>query len=145
MKKTTCFIFIIFTLLLVNAQDKKIDSIKLLLQQEKTDTGKIQKLIGLGDTYWKQKNDSALIYYQEALSWSLRIRYVHGEIKSRSSLANFLYYFKFDFATALDFYLQNLKREEQTGDTAFIFEDTRDVGLIYSRIDDFDRRCRFDK
>ncbi len=143
MKKITCFILIIFTVGSGHTQDKKIDSIKLLLRQEKKDTGKIQKLISLGDAYWSQNNDSALIYFQEALSWSLRIGYVHGEIKARSSLANFLYYFKFDFATALDFYLQNLKLEEQSGDTTFIFQDTRDVGLIYTRIDDFEKELEY--
>jgi signal transduction histidine kinase len=143
MKNFTCLILITFIVLTADAQRKSIDSIKLLLQQEKTDTGKIQKLISLGDTYWRQNNDSALIYYQEALSWSSRIGFVHGEIKARSNMANFLYYIKLDFATALDFYLQNLKREEETGDTTFIFHDTRDVGLIYGRIDHLEKELEY--
>ncbi len=102
-KKITCFILIIFTVVAGYTQNKKIDSIKLLLQQEKTDTGKIQKLIFLGDTYLRQSSDSALMYFQEALSWSSRIGYVQGEIEARSNIANFLYYFKLDFANALDF------------------------------------------
>jgi signal transduction histidine kinase len=79
------------------------------------------------------------MYYQEALSWSSRIGYVQGEIEARSNIANYLYYFKLDFANALDYYLQNLKLEEQSGDTTFIFQDTRDVALIYERIDDFEK------
>jgi len=142
-KKITCFLLTIFTVVAGYTQDKKIDSIKLSLQQEKTDTGKIQKLISLGDTYWRQNNDSALIYFQQALSWATKIEYLHGEIKARSSIANFLYFSKLDFATALDFYLQNLQREEQTGDTTFIFFDTRDVGLIYTRIDDFEKELEY--
>ncbi len=142
-KKITCFILIIFTVVAGYTQNKKIDSIKLLLQQEKTDTGKIQKLIWLGDTYRRQDNDSALMYFQEALSWSSRIGFVHGEIKARSSIANFLYNFKLDFATALDFYLQNLKLEEQSGDTTFIFDDTWDIGFIYESIDDFEKASEY--
>ncbi len=143
MKKIACFIIIILTVAAGHAQRKSIDSMKLLLQQEKTDTGKIQKLISLGGTYWRQNNDSALIYYQQALSLSLKIGYVQGEINARSNIANFLYYFKLDFANALDFYLQNIKREEQSGNTTFIFEDTRDVGLVYARIDNLEKELEY--
>ena len=114
-----------------------------MLAQEKTDTGKIQKIIYIGDLYWTQKNDTALVYFRDALSRSERIGYVAGEIRARSSIAEFLFYIKTDYATALELFLYNLKMEERTGDTLFIFSDMRNVGFIYERIDDYKKQLEY--
>jgi signal transduction histidine kinase len=143
MKKIACFIFISFTALAVVAQNKKIDSLKLLLQHERTDTAKINKLMQIGNVYRGLRKDSALIYYQDALRLSEKIRFINGELLARFYIANFFSFVKSDYATALDYYLQNLKIEEQTGDTARIFWDTRDVTFIYSHIEDFEKEFEY--
>ena len=114
-----------------------------MLAQQKTDTGKIQNLIYIGDAYWAKRNDSALIYFGNALSRSEKIGFKQGEIRSRSSLAEYLFYNKTDYATALELFLYNLKVEEQTGDTLFIFWDTRHVGFIYERIEDYEKQLEY--
>jgi len=143
MKNSTWLILLLFSVLTSNAQTKRIDSLKLLLPLEKTDTGRIHKLISIGDAYWNRRNDTALIYFRDALSLSEQIGYIPGEIQSRSSIAEFLFYIKADYATALELFLYNLNVEEQTGDTLFIFSDTRHVGFIYERIEDYKKQFEF--
>ncbi len=143
MKNVTCFILIIFSVLTARAQIKNIDSLKFVLKKEKTDTGKVQKLIYLGDAYWLKRNDTALIYFRDALRLSEKIEFIAGEIRSRSNLAEFLANMKSDYATALELYLYNLKLEEQTGDTTHIFVDTREVGFIYARIEDYAKEFEY--
>ena len=145
MKNTTCLISLIFIVLASNAQNEAIDSLKLLLPGEKTDTGKIQKLIYIGDAYGWRDNDTALIYFRDALSRSERIGYIPGEIRTRSSMAKFLFYVKTDYATALELFLYNRKVEEQTADTLFIFSDTRHIGFIYERIEDHEKQFDYIK
>ena len=145
MKNSTWLIVLLFSVLASHSQIKAVDSLKLLLPQEKTDTGKIHKLIYIGEAYWRRNNDTALIYFRDALSRSEQIGYTPGEIWARSSMAEFLYYIKTDFATALELFLYNLKVEEQTGDTLFIFSDTRHVGFIYERIEDHEKQFEYIK
>ena len=110
-------ILLLFSVLTSNAQTKAIDILKLLLPLEKTDTGRIHKLVKIGDAYWRSRNDTALIYFRDALSLSEQIGSIPWEIRSRSSIAEYLSNMKLDYATALELLLYNLKLEEQTGDT----------------------------
>ena len=121
MKNNTWLILFLCSVLTSNSQTKAIDSLKLALANEKTDTGQIQKLIYIGDIYWAQKNNTALVYFKDALTRSERIGYRRGEIRARSSMAEFLYYIQTDHATALELFLFNLKVEQETGDTTHIF------------------------
>ncbi len=68
MKKITCFIFIIFIASVGHTQDKRIDSLKLLIQKETKDTAKIRKLVLLGEVYRRMNNDSALVFFQDAFA-----------------------------------------------------------------------------
>jgi len=145
MKNIPCLILFIFSVLTSTAQIKVVDSLKLLLAREKTDTGRIQKLIYIGLAYGWRKNDTAFIYFRDALSRSEQIGYIPGEIRTRSSMANILFYSKADYATALELYLYNLNVEEQTGDTLFIFYDIRDVCLIYAQIEDHEKQFEYAK
>ena len=70
MKNISVIIFIIFTALNCEAQSKKIDSLKLILSQVNNDTTKIRLLNKVGSSYAEIKNDSALIYFKEALEIS---------------------------------------------------------------------------
>src|SRR5688572_9185111 len=145
MKKTLCLVLFVFTVLTTNAQPKAVDSLKLLLSLEKTDTGRIHKLISIGNAYWNRRSDTALLYFRDALSRSEQVRYIPGEIRSRSSIAEFLANIKLDYATALELLLYNLKLEEQTGDTTHIFTDTREISFIYARIEDYEKELEYIK
>ena len=145
MKNSTWLIVFLFIVLASNSQIKAVDSLKLLLSLEKTDTGRVHKLIYIGDAYWRRRNDTALIYFTDALNRSEQIGYIPGEIRSRSSIAEFLANMKSDYATALQLLFYNVKLEEQTGDTTHIFTDTREISLIYGRIEDYEKELEYIK
>ncbi len=125
------------------SDQQKIDSLKILLQKQNIDTGKISNLISIGNVYSSSNNDSALLYYKDALRLSQKSGFKTGQFSSRNSMARFLLYVKADYAGALDLYLQNIREEEQTGDTTMIFYDTRDVGFVYEIMEDFDRQLEY--
>ena len=150
MKKITCFVLIIFIVVAGDAQDKRIDrhykridSLKLLIQKEKKDTAKIRKLVLLGEVYRRMNNDSALVFFQDAIRLSEKIGFKQGEIQARSSIAYFLLSVKSDYAAALELYFRNLKMEELTGDTAYIFSDIQDVVSIYEDIEDYEKALEY--
>ena len=143
MKKIIYLIFIIFTASVAHTQDKRIDSFKLLIQKEKKDTAKIRKLVLLGEVYRNMNNDSALVFFQDAIRLSEKIGFKQGEIQARSSIAYFLLSVKSDYAAALELYFRNLKMEELTGDTVYIFRDIQDVVSIYEDIEDFEKALEY--
>jgi len=148
MKRISVLIFLILAESACYGQNKKIDSLKQLLQQEHTDTAKIQKLILIGWAYHDIRNDSGIIYLQEALSHSLNIGYKQGEIRARHYFAYFLYDVNSDYATALDLFFKNLQVIEQTTDTSFYifdtrFLDTRGIGFVYEQIKNFDKQLEY--
>jgi signal transduction histidine kinase len=143
MKKISCFIFILITSLAVKAQSKKTDSLRSLLVQEKTDTGRMITMLKLGNIYRSNRNDSALIYYQEALQLSENAGIAKFEIEARSVMATYMYNIKADYAAALDMYLQNIKLEEQTRDTSNIILDIRGVLNVYEKIGDFSKTLEY--
>ncbi len=138
-----CFAACTINIGFAQSNRQKIDSLKILLQKENTDTGKISNLISIGNVYSSSNNDSALLYYKDALSLSQKSGFKTGQFSSRYRMARFLLYVKADYAGALDLYLQNIREEEQTGDTTMIFYDTRDVGFVYEIIEDIDRQFEY--
>ena len=88
-------LFSIFSFVLINVNSQplqfdqhKTDSLLQLLQFEKNDTGKIQKLIILAQMYIG-KGDSALImkYANDAFDFSNKINYSTGKIESMGQKA----------------------------------------------------------
>jgi two-component system, NtrC family, sensor kinase len=145
MRKSYCLISLLFLLVTGNAQRRAVDSLQQLLKQEKTDTAKWRKLLQIGAAYRDMNNDSALIFYHSALNLAGKAGYVNGEIEARSVLANYLVFTKNEFATALTLYLKNLEVEEEIGDTTTIFTDTRGIGLLYARIEDYEQEFAYVK
>jgi len=143
MKKIACFIFILFTALYSQAQYEKLDSLKLLLSQAKDDTTEIKYLNKVGSAYAELKNDSALLFFKDALEISESTGDIRNEIYSRRLAAFYLYSVKSDFATALELYLKNLKLAEETGDTTWIIGDTRDISIIYESIEDYQKQFEY--
>jgi tetratricopeptide (TPR) repeat protein len=148
MKQIIVSFFVFLCIAPAHTQVYNIDSLKLVLQKQTTDTGKIDKLILLGFAYSVIRNDSAFIFLSEALSSSINIGYKHGEISARHQIAYFLYYVKSDYATAIDLYFKNLRVLNQMSDTSFWvaetrFFDMRDIGFIYEKLKDYDKQLEY--
>lgn len=71
-----------FFLTTVDAQTHVKDSLKLLLQKEKTDTGRVLLLADLGYEYIGSKSDTIMVLALEGLALSRRIGFVKGEAVS---------------------------------------------------------------
>jgi signal transduction histidine kinase len=143
MKTQASLLFLCLTSLLASAQPGAIDSLQKLLARQTFDSAKTKILLQIGDVYIK-RHDSALLFYEAALQLTGKTGNKKHEIIARSNMAvHFLY--KNENATALDLYLQNIERAKETGVTDRLFADTRDVGLIYNRIGDYQQEYEYQK
>jgi signal transduction histidine kinase len=68
--------------LLVQAQSKRIDSLKQLLENITEDTSRVKNLIQLSGAYAYSKNDSSLTLAREALALAKKINFKRGEVHS---------------------------------------------------------------
>ena len=143
MRTIICFSLLFFTAINCIAQYEKIDSLKLLLSQSKEDTTEIKYLNKVGSVYAELKNDSALLFFNDALALSESTGDIRNQIYSRRLAAFYLYSVKSDFATAMELYLKNLKLAEETGDTSWIIGDNRDVSIIYESIEDYQKQFEY--
>jgi two-component system NtrC family sensor kinase len=148
MRQIIVSFFVFLCMAPAHAQAYNIDSLKLVLQKQTTDTGKIEKLMLLGFAYSAIRNDSAFICLSEALNRSINVGYKPGEIRARHQIAFFLYDVKSDYATAIDLYFKNLRVLNQMSDTFFLiayqrFFDMRDIGFIYEKLKDYDKQLEY--
>ncbi len=137
MKKIIVSIFILFAAANVLAQDKTMVSLKLQLNKERTDTGRINLLIDIGSQFGfgRAKNDSSFLYLQQALDLSQKIKYTKGEISARYNMTNFLSSTG-NYPEALKLALSNLKMAEQFHEYNMLFFQTRQTGWIYRDMGD---------
>ncbi|HUZ58351.1 MAG TPA: hypothetical protein VMU83_06180 [Hanamia sp.] len=137
MKKLITFIIVIFSVTNLYAQNKVTDSLKLLLSKEKTDTGRINLLNKIGGRfgYGYVKNDSSLLYLQQALNLSRKINYTSGELWAEDLIA-YHFYYSGNYPEALKISLQSLKEQEQFKDTSLLFWQTRLILWIYRNFGD---------
>jgi two-component system, NarL family, sensor kinase len=73
---------ILVTGIYANAQNRKIDDLKLKLKTSKNDTAKIETLIALGRQYSYFFPDTAIAYFDQGLALSRKINYEPGELLS---------------------------------------------------------------
>ena len=64
------------------------DSLKLSLQNEKTDTGRVLTLANLIFVYFESKPDTAMIMALQALELSRKVSFAKGEAVSLNRIAN---------------------------------------------------------
>lgn len=80
-----CCLFLFSSL---NAQQSKIDSLKVLIENEEDVSSKTNLLYVLGDTY--KEPDSAVYYYTKARDYALEHQYLLGEAKYGSHIIEIL-------------------------------------------------------
>lgn len=146
LKKLLALPLLILSSITLYSQNDTIDSLRLLIAKEKTDTGKIETLITMGSRFgWGQpKNDSAFFYLQQALQLSQQVNYISGEIYASQGMTNYLRYTG-NYSEALRLALQNLKLTEQHRKSDALFFQTRLTGWIYADIGDFNEQLKYAK
>jgi signal transduction histidine kinase len=145
MKKLIVFVLIIFTAANLHAQNRRTDSLKLLLANEKTDTGKVAILIRLGFFgFGSAKNDSALWYLQQALQLAQETKYVKGELTAVLRIASY-YQRTGNYPEALKMSLGNLAMARKYHEMYILFLQTRLTSWIYRGLGDFEKGLEFAK
>src|SRR6185437_10801632 len=148
MKKLITFIFVIFSITNLCAQNKVTDSLKLLLSKEKTDIGRVNLLSEIGSMYGygsgMRKDDSSRAYAQQALDLSKKIGYHKGEINAALVMVRY-YTFSGNYSKALETSLQVKKLIEQFHDTAAMFRQTRSLLMIYNQLGSYKMALKYGK
>ena len=139
MKKIMVFIFIIFTVTNLYAQDKITDSLKLALRKEETDTNKVNILVRISNMYSHgsmiKNNDSSWKYANQASDLSQRIGYVKGERAARFAMAGY-FLETGNYPEALKASLKNIKDIERSGSFKELYYQSRLLNWIYNSIGD---------
>jgi len=102
----------------VNGQTSTIDSLKQLLQAEKTDTGRVTLLNNLSSIYSRFRPDTALLLAQEALSLANETGFIKGHVISLVEIGS-AFQRTGNYPKALMFFFESLSKAEsinyQTG------------------------------
>lgn len=119
-----------------NAQINVRDSLKQLLQKEKTDTGRVLRLADLSFEYQESKPDTAMALALEAYSLAIRIGFAKGEAESLNRIGNTYYNFG-NYLKAMEVFLQALKINEKIKNLDGIHRNYNNIGNIYNDQEDY--------
>jgi len=146
MKSFVLSVLIISSAVQLQAQNRPLDSLKLLLAKEKTDTGKVNLLNEMGSRFGfgKLRNDSSLWYSQQALELSQKANYPKGEIKARFNMTNYLFQTG-NYPEGLKLSLYNLKMAEKYRDMETFFLQSRLIGWIYGSMGDKKKQLQYER
>ncbi|HEU5165057.1 MAG TPA: hypothetical protein VFU29_05930 [Chitinophagaceae bacterium] len=128
MKPLLFHLFVFYFSLSLVAQDKKIDSLRNLLNG-KEDTTAVWLLKEIGDLP-NSNIDSAYRYYQKGLQLAKKINFITGQWRLRHDLSELLYRTG-SYPQALKISLETLKLAEELNDTMNIYWSMRDVMMTY--------------
>ena len=112
------------------AQVPKIDSLNKLLISEKADSNKVTLLWNLSLQYMSFKPDTSLELAQQALLLARRIKFIEGESRSVSLLANSQFLLG-NYPKALNNYMLKLKIEEKRNSPLDYSRALMNIGLMY--------------
>ena len=136
MKKIFLLFFVNLSISYINAQTDKRDSIKQLLQQEKTDTGRVILLAELSYQLHESKPDTAMIVALEALSLSWRTNFVKGEAISLNRVGG-AYNIIGNYHKAMEAYLKALKINEKINNLDGLRRNYNNIGTVYRAQGDY--------
>lgn len=126
------------------AQKGYVDSLKNDLLIHKADTARSLTLSSIANAYQDLNPDSALLFAQEAYQLALRSNYLKGESWALNELAA-AYNNLGNFPKALDYYLQELKIEEQRGLIENIASLNLSIALVHTNAKDYESGLRYSK
>jgi len=118
------------------SQNLQVDSLKLLLSKENTDTARVRLLNKIGFAYGMENFELRLRYHQQAAELAHRIGYKRGEIESLSFMAE-QFNLSGNYSGSLQISLQNLRTAEQVKDTEMIFWIKREILRTHYNVGDY--------
>lgn len=141
---TKAFLWLLISLCMstINAQMTERDSLKLLLQNEKTDTGRVMRLADLSFAYLESKPDTTMQLALEALNLARQIGFEKGEAESLNRIGN-VYRVWGNHSKALEVFLQALKINEKINNLDGIQRNYTNIGVIYNFQEDFQQALNY--
>ena len=136
MKRILLFFFTGLSISISYAQTNARDSLKQLLQKEKTDTGRVLLLADLSFEYFESKPDTGMTLALEALSLANRIGFEKGKAICLNRIGN-AYYVLGNYPKSMEVLLQALKINERIHNSDGIQRNWGNIGLIYAEQEDY--------
>lgn len=118
------------------------DSLRGLLLQAKTDTGRVDLLILLGQSYLQRNKDSALRFTQQAVWLAQRINYPRGLFGARTRMA-LVFRDEGNYPKAIELLLTNLAIAERYHDTLRLYFMNQFLGIVYGAMGDFAHQLQY--
>uniref|UniRef100_UPI00404A6B13 tetratricopeptide repeat-containing sensor histidine kinase n=1 Tax=Gelidibacter sp. TaxID=2018083 RepID=UPI00404A6B13 len=139
MKKLLPIIFILFFTVFLNAQQKVVDSLLVLIESnKKSDSIKVKNLLKLSYAINSMDNDKALEYAENALEISNKISWQTGKALSYRQKGLVLYY-KSDYMSALLLFQKALNQSKQLNNALLDASIYNNIGNIYSDIEEYEK------
>ncbi len=136
MKKIILLLLLSFCIISIQGQNRARDSLKQLLQKEKTDTGRVLLLNALSYEYFESKPDTAMSLALEALSLAQQIGSEKGKAESLNRVA--IAYDVFgNYLKAMEFLLQALQINERINNLDGLRRNYNNIGNIYIEQEDY--------
>ena len=118
------------------------DSLKLSLQNEKNDTGRVLTLANLSFTYIESKPDTGMIMALQALELSRKIAFAKGEAVSLNRIGNAYSSFG-NYPKAMEVLLQALQINEKINNIDGKHRNFNNIGLIYNAQGDYQQALSY--
>ena len=144
MKKIFLLLLVTLSVSYTHAQtiERERDSLKLSLQNEKTDTGRVLTLANLSFTYLESKPDTTMHLALQALELSRKIGFAKGEAVSLNRVGN-AYDVLGNYPKSLEVLLQALKINEKINNLDGKQKNLGNIGLEYSNQEDNRQALRY--
>lgn len=136
MKRILLLFFVSYSISICTAQTNPRDSLKFLIQKEKTDTGRVLLFAELSSEYLESKPDTAMELALEALSLANRIGFLKGEAASLNRAGN-AYYVLGNYPKAMEVFLRALQINEKINNLDGIRRNHNNIGLLYFEQGDY--------
>ena len=143
-KQLAVIFFIVCLLHKAQAQISKVDSLKFLLQTEKSDSNRVMLLWELAVEYDANKPDSAYYLAQRAFTLAKSINFIDGESRALVVLANYFVNIG-NYPLAMEYYLQKLKIEEKRGIPEKLASVYVSMSIVYSQQEQFAEALMYGK
>ncbi|MBC7864782.1 MAG: tetratricopeptide repeat protein, partial [Bacteroidia bacterium] len=118
------------------SQNKKIDSLKILLKTDKEDTNKVNHLNNFGWELRQSNPDTAIIISNQALAIAEKVDWKKGIANAFGHLGAYNY-IKADYPKALHYYFKALKMAEELEDKQLQTKNLSNIGNVYNSQADY--------
>ncbi|MCW3093220.1 MAG: tetratricopeptide repeat protein [Ferruginibacter sp.] len=144
MKSFSLLIVLAMISALLFSQNRQVDSLRTVLENEKADTGRIIAMYQLSRAYQASKPDSALLLAQDAYYLAKNKRFIKGESWALNQMA-LAFTSIGNFPRALEYYIQQLKIEEKRDYPDNIASVYLNIALLYNTAREYDKAIVYAK